>query len=617
MQMRADLAADNSTHYVINAPGGHIKYTNNRWLFGIKSFTLEGNGTYFHPLLTDEKFAEKGPNSDNMLTRTFFNGEMLQTNVLDYNGRKDYVNCPKIFTAEAGATTITVQNPAEIADTSIYFVGARITIASKETVFDGYPWGVRNFENINVITAINYSTGDITLQYVLKYQHSVNNPECLASSGGGSGIGRIIPLDNPVNVYCEYAEFKNLVSVNPYPGYPTESFVFIANQVVIRNCVFPGLVTPSETLLSFKAYDSKFGGGEMDKLVGDIYYENVDHTWYFLSNGGGCRSLEMVGGSVLNSFQPNTPIIKLRNVTLIGDTNPTPADLPLSSYPGFQPVYHYEVEGLKFVKTPASTAHNGISVENILSYTIKYVDDDGTIVIPFSGQNTSDGFNVWKSLDVGFSFWKFEGDKGGKVTSLTYDPTRIVNGSVGSFLLKGTWVRAAVNEVWNWSYIKTYVDKGGHRLLSNSLGLYDKYSYKLKDKNTTANGRKIYIPSSDLKANAFTQFDSFTAFVTGIELQLDAPMPAGRVSVSINYNPDDHHPGFTMVNFALTSTIKRKFDEYNAYQLQAVEHGVDPDLNQYVVDGAGSWANSFGVYCGNINDDGLGNFTLVVSIREY
>lgn len=616
MQMRADLSADNSTHYVINMPGGHVKYTNNRWLFGIKSFTLEGNGTYFIPRLTDEKFAEGGPNADNMLTRTFFNGEMLQTNVLDYNGRKDYVNCPKIFTAAAGASTIKVQNPAEIADTSIYFVGARITIASKETVFDGYPWGVRNFENINVITAINYSTGDITLKYVLKYQHTVNNPECSNSSGGGSGIGRIIPLDNPVNVYCEYAEFKNLVSLNPYPGYPTESFVFIANQVVIRNCEFPGLVTPSETLLSFKAYDSKFGGGEFDKLVGDMYYENVDHTWYFLSNGGGCRSLEMVGGSVLNSFQPNTPIIKLRNVTLIANVNPTPADVPLSSYPGFQPIYHYEIEGLNFVFTPASTAQDAMAPESILSFTITQVEADGTIVIQFTGQNTSPGFNIWKSLDVGFGFWKQNGSNGGVVTSLTYDPSYTVGGSLGAFRLQGSWNRAVVGEVWNWSYIKKFVDKGGHRVLTSGKGLFDKTSYKLKGKDSNSKTRKMYIPSTDLKANAFVQFP-LQAFVTGIELVVDNAMSSGRVSVAINFNPPDNITPITMVNFALTSNQKRKFDEYGAYSLQAVDRGVDPDLNQYVVDCAGSWANSFGVYCGNIDENGLGNFTLIVSIREY
>jgi hypothetical protein len=615
MQMRADLAADNSTHYVINLPGGHIKYDNNRWLFGIKSFTLEGNNATLYPCLTPEKAAEglqKGID-DNMLGRTFFNGELLQTNTLDYGGTKTYFNCPKIFTAEAGSNTIIAQNPAEIADTSTYYVGARLTVASKETVFDGYPWGTRNFENINYIKGINYSTGEITLRYVLKYQHTVNNPDCPASSGGGSGIGRIIPLDNPANVYTEYAEFKNLSSV-PFSVRTSESFCFIANKVIIRNCVFPKLVTPSETLLGFEAYDSKFGGGEFDKLVGDVYYENVDNTGYFLSNGGGCRSVTIEGGSILNSFQPNSPFIKLRNLTLVSNNFPTVADVALQAYPGYQPVYQYEIENLKFVGTPASQTDSCINVEHLLEYTIQLVEDDGTIVVPFDGSPSAIGLKMWKSLDVGYSIWKKEGDKGGVVQSIEFDSSYNVNGAIGAFRVKGTWNKARADEVWNWSYIKNFVDKGGHTILSTNKELYYKESYMLIGREGNSKSRKIVISSESLKPNKFTYFE-LHAFVTGIELIVNSPMPSGRLSVNTNVNPSDNIPPATPVNFSLTTTQKRKFDEYGAYGLEAIAAGIEPDLNQYQVGAAGQWANTFGVYCGNA--DKLGSFSLVVSIRNY
>lgn len=615
MQMRADLSADNSVLYVINFPGGHVKYTNNRWLFGIKAFILEGNNTTLYPCLTPEKAAEgiQANRDDNMLGRTFFNGELLQTNVLEYGGTKEYVNCPKIFTALSGANILTVQNANDIADTNIYFVGARITVASKETVFDGYPWGVRNFENINYITDIDRGAGTIKLKYVLKYDHLETNPDCLQSSGGGSGIGRIIPLDNPVNVYPEYCEFKNLISV-AFSVRTSESFAFIGNQIVIRNCVFPRLVTPTENLLTFKAYDSKFGGGEFDKLVGDVYYENVDNTGYFLSNGGGCRSLKIEGGSIINSFQPNAPYIKLNNLTLISNNFPTVADVALQAYAGYQPVYEYEISNLKFLSTTESATDSCINVEHLLEYKIQQVEDDGTIVVPFDGSAGATGLKVWKSLDVGYSIFEKTGTKGGVVTSIEFDNTYKVGNAIGAFRIKGNWNKAEVNEIWNWSYIKNFIDKGGHTISDKSKGLYYKESYSLKGREGNSKTRKLIINSEDLKPNNFWYFE-LHAFLVGIELIVNNAMPSGRVAINTNVNPSDGIAPASPVNFSLTTNQKRKFDEYVVYNLEIVENNYEPDLNQVQRFAGGKWANTLGIYCGNA--DVLGNFSLVISIRNY
>lgn len=46
LKMRTALAGNGKPHYVLHFPAGEIKYRNNRWLYGIKSFELIGERNY-------------------------------------------------------------------------------------------------------------------------------------------------------------------------------------------------------------------------------------------------------------------------------------------------------------------------------------------------------------------------------------------------------------------------------------------------------------------------------------------------------------------------------------------------------------------------------------------
>src|SRR5882724_467760 len=80
--MRLALAGRNKPHYIMLFPPGEIRYSDNRWLFGIHSFEVLGNDTVFRSLYSG---------LDDAFQRPFFVGELLQNNVLDYTGTKQYV----------------------------------------------------------------------------------------------------------------------------------------------------------------------------------------------------------------------------------------------------------------------------------------------------------------------------------------------------------------------------------------------------------------------------------------------------------------------------------------------------------------------------------------------
>lgn len=46
LKMRTALAGNGKPHYILHFPAGIVKYRNNRWLYGIKSFELVGDRNY-------------------------------------------------------------------------------------------------------------------------------------------------------------------------------------------------------------------------------------------------------------------------------------------------------------------------------------------------------------------------------------------------------------------------------------------------------------------------------------------------------------------------------------------------------------------------------------------
>jgi len=608
--------------------GGSVAYSNNRWLEGFRSFELDMQGRGYYPIYRDE-YSLPLDRRDNMFQRTFYNGELLQTNTLTYKGTKEYMNCPKIATAQPGDTYIIVLNPSEIADKLTYRRGARFTVASKETVFRGYPWGVRHFEQVLTIVGIDYQSGYIEFDRPLQYEHRDDWPDCTGSSGGGSGAGRIIPLDHSLRHYCQYAKFTDGVCYSSSPE-AKESFAFVANEVVLERVKCYKSTTPTECLKSWIAYNCTFGirGGDFegDKLVGDVEHHNCTNLAY-MSNFGGCRSLKVVGGTIHQSIQACAPYVHLSGVTIIASeyyagTQQKLSDPAIFGYAGRQPIYQYVVENLRFAGTNLSTSF----IEATGGYIDYYIGEggvtaDGKIKAFWDGSdNQEQGLKFWKCADIGTALFTKDGAKGGRITSI--EPVARGDGSY-DVLVGVSGPKPAVGETWTFTNLLKWTDRGGHKVIDGSVvsrqrRLYAKEMQQWAGYQGNENRpSQLVFTADDLRPNAQLQvqvdgiFDGFELICTSV----------AQGSLSITLNPE--RPAFTkfFTKLRLNTLAARKLDAYGILygglqDWSPTPGQPEPDLDQVNRAAVGQYADLISIYCGNWPAIERGDFKLIIHIRK-
>jgi hypothetical protein len=599
---------------------GNNQPNTNKWFLHYRDAKLSLNGATLIPTYFG---------SDNFFSATIYRREMLQNNPDGYGGGKSYFNLPRIATVQAGSKTITVRDLDRIADTNTYFVGARITIMSKEVVLgeSAYPPGTKHNERPLVITAINRTTGVIELDRALEYEHRADWPENPQTSGGGSGQGRIVPLDAPGCQYMEYAEFVGPGTLQASNAASPGAFGFIANEVVVSDLTITngGTVTESLTKTTFNnvavtGVQSEGGEVEGDKGNGDVVWNNV--TVGFTSNWGGTRSFKMVGGKCTESLQLAAPIVELDGVECHASAFKTdnytvnhPADAAVASYTGFHNTSLYHVKNLKLGADNGATAY--LSPLELRSITVTKVVGQKAY-FNWNGAKDSPALLLWRAGQPGTRFYTLDGTKVGRQVGQVLFETDSDTYTSGDFAIVVTGFTPAVGDVYEFSNVQVIKDDGGHTILtpSHQARLFSDEALIWK-----GNQRMDGVPGSVTltKADLLFKNGGTGAYVvlrgkpTKITLTLPTAVPGGRLLVVGENKARQSQSDVELVRFGLGTTGTRYAGTAGASAGIIAIEAASTTANQYRPAAFGAWAYTLVIYFDGIEQANIPNdFTLTL-----
>jgi hypothetical protein len=407
--------------YELQTPAGTgiIGASDTKYLLGLRDFVFDLGGNTFIPIYAG---------SDNFFQATVYRPEALQDNGPTYVGTKTYLTAPLIDTVQPGATEVVVKAASRyLLDPKTYFVGARIAPYSKEKVLgtNAYPPGTIHNETPRVITAIDYQAGRIAFTPALEYEHRDDWPENAQTAGGGSGRGRLLPLDDPRNPYKDYAEFRNgkmFASSVKAPG----AMAYVANTVVYRHIKMNRGGTPTESLTGTLYEDCDVEDEiEGDKLNGWVRFLRTIVRG-FLSNFGGSRSMEYEGGYIGASAQVACSVVSFkgtecwaREFYTDGGTRRHAADPAVASYVGFHQTDTFTIEDLTLGATNETDAYLDPALYE--EYTVLDVDNR-RIKTEWDGTDNRAQLLFWRGATIGTPIYTVDGTQGGRVTALEFLP---------------------------------------------------------------------------------------------------------------------------------------------------------------------------------------------------
>jgi hypothetical protein len=251
-KLQADMSASKTKPIVYLPVGGTILSSFTRWTYGVRSFKVIGSNTTLRSLYKGDDEAQQ---------RGLFAGEMMQKNVIDYKGTKEYVTPIPIETARAADETITVRG------FKYFKPDERLFIRSGDLFSGGYPRACRNFES-NVVL---WNDGSLfALKMPLKENHfDYDTPE-------------VFSLDE-VN-YCDHAEFEGITFGGNFATPPSK-------KCILRNCRIENWfwISECEEVYIDNVYAEKV---EFDKLVDSVICNRL-RTPSSPSNGGSINSIVM------------------------------------------------------------------------------------------------------------------------------------------------------------------------------------------------------------------------------------------------------------------------------------------------------------------------------------
>lgn len=250
MRLQKDMAASKEKCYPF-FQSGVVLSSFTRWTHKVRSFKAIGNDTTFKSLYKGDDEAQQ---------RGLFAGEMMQTNVDTYNGKKEYVKLYPIETARAGDRQITLKQPLFIP-----IQGQKLFIRAGDLFAGGWPRACRVFEWIEVKEVVG---NDIRLTMPL--------PEDFFDYDGAE----IHILNN----YCDYAEFEGITFDGNFATQP--SMTFKATNCVFKNWLW---LTECKNIFIKNCYAEKM---ELDKLFHNAFIDGLT-TPSSPSNGSG-RNIEVI-----------------------------------------------------------------------------------------------------------------------------------------------------------------------------------------------------------------------------------------------------------------------------------------------------------------------------------
>ncbi|MGC4035895.1 MAG: hypothetical protein QM764_08030 [Chitinophagaceae bacterium] len=554
MEMREDLAGTGKPKYILNFPRGELQYSNNRFLFGIERFVVNGNLTVFRSIFRG---------NDTVLSRPFNSGPLWSDNTLAYNGTHKYASSYLIESVQSCEHIITCSQKE---DASNFIKGNRILIWGYDQVGNGYPPGTR-YNEWNEVESVNTSTGSITLKYPLKnsYDEKWWDVPNILGPGNNSGKPRITLLDRHDYKYCRYAEFNDLTFGNcTGRNIGSGLLQYSADTFVVNRCRVEGFFWPTESrIVSITDTDHVAIGGaaaaaEFDKILGSvtIIRSNFKQS---PNNGGGADTIKLVGCFCAESTRLNPRNLLLEKCHLRSDSDPDVYTAALSTYPAQVPVRKITLNQLTFSSGSMAKVNHHINPAPYNSFKITHVSSND-IVIPFLGYDDA-AFSKLRTIEGGVTkLFKDDGTKGGLVTDIKFEKKQ--NGDRGAFIISGNWKSApSPGETWVWCYVNEIIDFGGHKVLDEKK-LWSPQSARWAGNTQTGVVKEMIVNHDDID---FKTTNSFLIDLYGkvIDMELTVNKAYSGIGTAVLDMKRDNSLDIGYIN--LTQTGRRTMDASKAY----------------------------------------------------
>lgn len=421
-----ELQAQGVEHIVLHAEPGHYLYTENNWLYGLKSFEMNGYGAKLQNITT---------NGNSRVFISLHSGSMWETTDGAIVNSAVYRDGALFESVAAGSTEITLQDPLEATDFS---VGARVILYGRAQQKGGFPPNCRYVE-YQTVAAVGEGTGVLTFEEHLLYSYDQDwlekNSAVDPAEPVHFGPPRVLSLDRPDYVWPELIILRGIeLLINP--NKTVDGWSIHARKMVLEDLTCRS-VYPQQTE-NFEAIRCTFGGATADKIIGKVRYTSCD----FLGGFGDAVSADsmivddcrfLMNGVGQKQIRQNARNFVCKNSVFYANED---AVFGIFAYRGFS-TYYLELSNNVFYNN-AADLESVINNLPVTTFTIEAVDGDDLLFT-----NNSANFDKFHLvIGNGCVMWRTDGAKSGVFEDVILNPD-------GRLRVKAQWSAAPeVNEDW-------------------------------------------------------------------------------------------------------------------------------------------------------------------------
>jgi len=429
MHFREENQANYGLHLNLHFPK-EFNYRNNRFLFGLISYTCYLNGG---------RWEVDYSGTDEKLQRAIFAGSMFHTNTLEYVGRNDYHYGFKIRTAEEGATEVYLKEPSNLK------AGERCLIYGFDHIVGDDPPGTKYNQYMEI--GIRTIDGDkITLSEPLKHRYDEN---WIDFPDVKFGKPRIISLDR-----IDYRQPKRAELIG---GTITGSLQMLADNVLLQDLIVEGYFWPGLSKSTIAVNCHFKGGVEFDKVGGELICYNCTFDKH-VTNGTGFDFIGLYDCTFMEGYEIASRRYEVKNATVIAGWKSDKYYAPVAEPPAQSAVDRATFEGHKITRAEGNLADTAFDIKRKKAYTLVRVED-GKIVIPYKHTEGDE----WSALVRCTEF-----NRSGRETELfTTDGRKgiiqnITEGANNTCVVHCTVPDLKPGDTLYWYPLREIVDEGAH-----------------------------------------------------------------------------------------------------------------------------------------------------------
>lgn len=406
--LRDTLTTDRQ--YVLFFPPGHYKYSNNRWLWGVKNVVIEANGVQFENISTSGWHANTRPFN----THSIFD----EDGDVPEQAPKTFQSGQTFASALPGETTVDLLEPHTFA------VGNRVLLLGYDQQGSAFPPNARYFQ-WNEVAFVNGNA--VTLQDPLVHEFRDDWPDTELTIDGGTlfiGKARMLSLDRPNFRYAERIEIQGAEFL---PNTGPNSMILGADTLVMKNVAAPSVVPTENRIAEYT--DCTFADAEPDKICDKATFVNCTLSGK-IKEGTGINILTFEDCAITSDDIQIAPRSLFMRRNRIVTNNEYGAVKSREAWPTDRLVFE----------------NNTITHRGLLRHAIN--DGLGQEFTPVAqGQAMAVPVSMAQNVIIGSLLYAKDLSDGGRITDITYDGTNLLLHGTWLSPPAGTWVFYAIQNI--------------------------------------------------------------------------------------------------------------------------------------------------------------------------